>query len=883
MIRTSFSDFIPTNPVYSESEGFREIVEHKELLRLRSSAGETVSTPGDLFSFQKQFARIMLSVDRIINMQDAGTGKTCAFVAASEALKKTGDFRHTYIIGTGDNILNEIKKQIVHSCTEPSVYLNSLIKERYDEVLSPWYRFTTYEMFARRILGHEDHPITAPMSDELIREDYSKCVFIFDEAHNILDGERIREALWRLVTRAVEMKVMLITATPMRGSPNDLKPLLKILHGRDDEIMSRDFEKISYDELRPLIQGVCTYVRADQHNTSYSFAGYPMDVSYPKILLDGNEDGEIQSSTILLTSAMGSIQDQKYVALGGNPDFNSAEIQASVFVGKVNDVVIHRTLPCNMNRLPTDPFVFPRGELDSLRERGCKLAIFIESAFSSWGCVFGYFPLVERGVFLASELLERYGMGKYQSRIQGRKYAMITSTMSQKKVSEIKRAYNSPENADGSIIKVLLVSPVGKEGINVNHCLNAHIISPEWQPSDNYQVMSRVLRATGHNALREHMRRLGQSEDYVRQHIKVRFFRHAAVSSNGRSIDRHMYERSEDKAIKIGRVSKMLKQSAIDCSLNAERNREAISNPRPWTSDCDYQTCDYQCSIQNRGVIQEEYSVIGLIQRTLPLRDVTLDFLMGKGSGRTESLLAMEKFSGTKMRDSYGFWDVVVCEQGALRLPHRNQFIVNLPPTAPQVAEVPALLRMSQADPREAWRLFSLLEPHDKKIVVEEAIRSQNISPGVDAIISPLLDQDIFFRDGFVLSSFDSVISTTKHGALAVELGRTKLRILIDGIWRGLTQEESRDNAGIGMIGEASFNEFISGRTLEKVLIRSCDGLLRYINMSEGGGSTGSRGRVVDSGNYLTVMGLECGTYEAIVDEFESKNLIFNTRTYRFS
>jgi hypothetical protein len=66
-----------------------------------------------------------------------------------------------------------------------------------------------------------------------------------------------------------------------------------------------------------------------------------------------------------------------------------------------------------------------------------------------------------------------------------------------------------------------------------------------------------------------------------------------------------MYKLSEDKDIDIKRVERAMKESAVDCALNRERNiRTDIDEDD--SSACDYEECDYKCALVSPTVLNEK-------------------------------------------------------------------------------------------------------------------------------------------------------------------------------------------------------------------------------------------------------------------------------------
>jgi superfamily II DNA or RNA helicase len=163
--------------------------------------------------------------------------------------------------------------------------------------------------------------------------------------------------------------------------------------------------------------------------------------------------------------------------------------------------------------------------------------------------------------------------------------------------ANILETFNSPENRHGEYIKVLIVSPLGREGINTANVQNIHIVSPEWTQTSIYQATSRVLRATSHvdllNERRQELIGLGDNPDHAS--VKVSIYQHASILADGQaSIDVNMYEHIERKDIEIKKIERIMKQSAIDCQLH--RNRNIRIGDEDWSAICDYDVCNYRCA-----------------------------------------------------------------------------------------------------------------------------------------------------------------------------------------------------------------------------------------------------------------------------------------------
>jgi len=208
-------------------------------------------------------------------------------------------------------------------------------------------------------------------------------------------------------------------------------------------------------------------------------------------------------------------------------------------------------------------------------------------------------------------------------------YAMITGDrrLSPNNENEVKGLTNE-NNKDGHKIKVVLISRAGSEGIDLKFIRQVHILDPWYNMNRLEQIIGRAVRNQSHKDLRFDQR-------------NVQIFMHGTILDNNmeESADLYMYRVAEFKAKQIGRVSRVLKESAVDCILNhgqtnfSQEIMDAIvKNPvrqilsdgyviadfkvgdAPNSASCDYMdTCYYECKPTkdikelNRDTYDESY------------------------------------------------------------------------------------------------------------------------------------------------------------------------------------------------------------------------------------------------------------------------------------
>ena len=209
------------------------------------------------------------------------------------------------------------------------------------------------------------------------------------------------------------------------------------------------------------------------------------------------------------------------------------------------------------------------------------------------------------------------------------KYVMITGdkAFSPHNADEIKNI-TSADNKSGEVVKVVLISKAGSEGLDFKCIRQIHIIEPWYNLNRIEQIIGRGVRNLSHCMLREFSQR------------NVEIYMHATVLKTApleEAADVYVYRLAKKKAEQIGKVTRLLKETAVDCILNigqtnftvdkinalaANQNIELILSTgqklikykigdRPHTDVCDYGDCNMQCkpnAAMSGRVSQDTYS-----------------------------------------------------------------------------------------------------------------------------------------------------------------------------------------------------------------------------------------------------------------------------------
>lgn len=185
----------------------------------------------------------------------------------------------------------------------------------------------------------------------------------------------------------------------------------------------------------------------------------------------------------------------------------------------------------------------------------------------------------------------------------------------------------SPTNIDGSEVKVVFISKAGSEGLDFKNVRQIHIMEPWYNMNRIEQIIGRGVRNLSHCALPFKQR-------------NVQIFMHATLfeGQDVEPADLYVYRLAEKKALKIGRVTRLLKETAVDCILNigqtnfttttlekVEENKNVLMElssgstiqfrvgDQPFTDICDYMdNCELQCrpmeKITRESLIVDTYN-----------------------------------------------------------------------------------------------------------------------------------------------------------------------------------------------------------------------------------------------------------------------------------
>ena len=306
----------------------------------------------------------------ILVFHGTGTGKTCASISIAERFRELvqkkgqkiliiasniiqNEFRRT--IFDKDKEMKAISKQVVQ-CTGKTYSLQSskLSYEKQEKQIQQMIH-DIYEFYGRvklvNKLSNEIHwdgkkELTDIQRNE-IKKIYSNKVIIIDEVHRALNEKEgsFREAIQIIIGNAENVRLVLMSATPMINRPEDILFSINLLRLNDrrpiitfkniftsDESSNSIFVKNGEKLFRESIKGYISYVRGGE-TPRFPYKMIPKEASIPtsKYIFNGSEIDEKNriQYTKLIVCPMDMFQYKIYKSIIQKLIKNSESISAT--------------------------------------------------------------------------------------------------------------------------------------------------------------------------------------------------------------------------------------------------------------------------------------------------------------------------------------------------------------------------------------------------------------------------------------------------------------------------------------------------------------------------------------------------------------------------
>ena len=579
--------------------------------------------------------------NNLLVMWGTGVGKTLGAIAIAESFRpyikqireKTSEKPEIFIISR-DEARNNFFKELFSPFIDPpyvseqereklnalrmsAVNKNALIryKEFEKELINRvkqqgYYRFMGSTKFVNLALGITDNK-TRKKTSKFIKNN-NDGIIIVDEAHSMDDNDMV-QAMKAVKERSTNLKIILLTATPMINKAREIVSMLNILNDNANIKYSDVFVSSSeFDDLKP--NGLKIIAEASRGYVSYMSGHNPY--TFPKKI----EIGQIIKPfkyTKLIYIQMSKLQAETYdyyirkkkihiSNIGGGrgildmvlPDpsnknlgiFDRSDID-QLMANAPRDWLNEHGIVIKKDRQTNEPYItgsfLKSPQLKKYSPKFDKMLHDIINTFkpdNGAGLVYND-QITGIGLKLFGQMLIENGIEKYDTNrspefnrenynpdakcvICGKeadyhqknskihefipaKFVYLYGEISPQERNKRISLINSLNNDHGQIVKIILGSRITSESIDFKRLRNIFITNFQDNISTINQIIGRAIRHCSHVGLPDNQR-------------KVEIYKYATADT----IEIERYLINEKKHENIIKVEEVLKANAIDCSLN---------------------------------------------------------------------------------------------------------------------------------------------------------------------------------------------------------------------------------------------------------------------------------------------------------------------------
>ena len=738
--------------------------------------------------FVKNFLSLNTPYNSLLLYHGLGTGKTCSAIGIAEEMRsymKEVGIKQKIMVIASPNVQSNFKLQLFDETKLQSdnglwslntCIGNSLLKEinptnltdvprerivsQINTIINTYYEFVGYIEFANYIQKYTMVQENSGLSEDEIKKTeiknikrvFNNRLLIIDEVHNIRKSDdnknkRIGELLMNVAKHTINMRLLLLSATPMYNNYKEIIWLTNLMNMNDkrstiteDQVFDKNGNFIPQQNkngeiieggrelLERKLTGYVSYLRGENPYT-FPYRIYPADfspentlqnITYPANQMNGKPVDKPLQFIPIYTSSIGEYQSKVYDFIMNNlrnksmsrrdkfgkeiimPDFENMEsfgytllqtpLEALniVYPNSIFDTININTENSSANQEIIENMIGSKGlanimnyttltipnpiknnyeykpeviqkygrilHSEHIGKYSNKIASLCECIRNSTGIVMVYSQYIDGGAVPIALALEEMGFGRYGSakyttslfkkplsepidartmkpksqvaeNFKQAKYLMITGDkfFSPNNAMDIKYATKS-ENKYGELVKVIIISKAGSEGLDFKNIRQSHILEPWYNMNRIEQIIGRAVRNLSHCPL-----------PFEERNVEI--YLHATLPRNNEEpTDLYIYRLAEKKALQIGNVSRVLKENAVDCLLNigqtnftVEKLNSLVENQnieialssgrqinfkigdKPFTELCDYMdNCNFTCSskaeIREEDIVNDTYN-----------------------------------------------------------------------------------------------------------------------------------------------------------------------------------------------------------------------------------------------------------------------------------
>jgi hypothetical protein len=663
----------------AERKEFASIPFNNTIYNVEERANELCNVSFETLPHQ-MFVRHFLSQETPYNSlllyHGLGTGKTCSAIGVAEEMRyymKQLNIQKKILVVAFPNVQHNFERQLfdenkmvwspdtktwnLDTCVgkqllkEIDPYLSEkkeVIQLKIKHLINRYYAFTGYIELANMISRLTTPPAVGDATrviENRIHAEFDNRLVIIDEVHNIRTFEKenntkIIHLLIYVARVAQNMRLILLSATPIYNSPKEIVTLANLLLANDKRppinetgLFDRngDLTTDGAKRIASKLTGYVSFVRGE-NPYSFPFRIYPQSIPeysarsilnqpYPTYSIDGVLLDKKINRVDIITTELSAFQQQVYdtfvqhvltavdvsaesaasaeLSIAGEKKWGYQSLQTLlqaldivfpslddptvVQLGQdgLNQVVEYDEKEVKFKYIEGAPRIF---EKDKIGQYSTKIASILDIVEKSSGVVLIFAEYIWGGIVPLALALEERGFQRYSPPVTNAKMRPRTNLLTSSRgggapvYTMITGVTSlSPDNA--SDVKVLS-SQDNKDGNRVKVIL----ISTAGSEGLDFKFIRQIH-------IMDPWYTMNRLEQIIGRGVRngshcalpmaqrnVEIYMHAAVGSARETADLYLYRYAETKAIQIGKVNRILKEISVDCRLNEGQIKMTVAD-----------------------------------------------------------------------------------------------------------------------------------------------------------------------------------------------------------------------------------------------------------------------------------------------------------------
>lgn len=614
--RLSFEKEIVPNIISIDPNVQRDVYLDYTFRSLKLSPTETISKePGNPLRHQELLARLYTytGLNRVLLYHEVGTGKSCTSSLIlqrnyEDVISRGYTPNPALVLLKNPQLVETFKREMVDICHNREYFKTGGLNNRTrNRELEKIYDIRTYGEF------YKD---TSNKDEKSIRNEFSNRIIIMDEIHNIVENTKekdniskkdIYSTLLKLVDGVENVKIILLTATPVWNEEYDIATIMNLLLTKENRLPTREkFKEEFYNDdilhdhgkriLRKKFLGKVSFIRALDYNVKKIYeADYDIDADDWKIVPFISVMSDEQRRCVIETQ---TTTDTFYTnSKSANTLYlSNIDIKDVAYIKDPKTVDDKKKIK-NLRMVSEKIFKM----LEAISNHPEEVVYINTSIVTKLGGVNDISIILSNSGF---KKLDKIRDNCVDSKGNGIGFITISSDVgsitSDIQRSDALKSFGKNDNKYGHRCRILVGSDVTSEGITISNVRQLHILVPQFVPAKMEQITGRVLRASTHENFKG-------DERYLRIYNHCSIFEDSmdetdttgATSAPGAdddtaddtgssvsSTDMHIFNILNSKETRFSPIHRILKECSIDLYIAYDRN--VRETDKDGTKECDY-------------------------------------------------------------------------------------------------------------------------------------------------------------------------------------------------------------------------------------------------------------------------------------------------------